>query len=51
MKYSLIKRGEVVGEAVVLSDSLVYYHLWNNIRTTHECTLEALKKKIKLEQK
>lgn len=49
MKYALIKRGEVVGQAVVLSNQLVYYHLWKNIRTTNECTLEQLKNKFKLE--
>lgn len=51
MKYQLIKRGEVVGEAVVLSDGLVYYHLWKNITLTHECSLSELKKKFKLQQK
>ncbi len=51
MKYKLIIKGEVVGEAVVLSDDLVYYHLWKDIRTTHESTLKQLKKKYKLELK
>lgn len=51
MKYSLVKNSEVVGEAVVLNDNLVYYHLWDSIRTTRESTLANLKKKYKLELK
>lgn len=51
MKYKLLKNGDVVGEAVVLSDNLVYYHLWSSIRTTRESTLANLKKKYKMELK
>lgn len=51
MKYYLLKRDEVVGEAVVLSSILVYYCLWESLRLTRECTFEELKKKFKLQPK
>jgi len=49
--YYLIKRGEIVGEAVVMSDDYVVYHLWDKITFTYNTTLVLLKKKFKLEKK
>ena len=48
MKYYLLKGGIVVGEAIVLSNDIVNYHLWENLRSTKTTTLELLKKKYKL---
>lgn len=49
--YYLIKRGEIVGEAVVMSEDHVVYHLWESIRETRTTTLERVKRKFKLEKK
>lgn len=47
----LIKSGQSVGEAVILSDNNVVYHLWKDLRQTRYCTLPELNKKFKLQDK
>ena len=47
MRLELYKGKVLVGEAVVLSEDNVVYHLWETLRTTRYTTLEELKKKFK----
>lgn len=48
MKYALFKNNEIVGECVVLSRDLVYYHLFKTLRITRECDEITIRKKYKL---
>jgi len=47
-KVFLEKKGEIVGEAIILSEDNVNYHLWESLRLTRTCTLKELKRKFKL---
>lgn len=49
LKYALYRHGEVMGRAIKINDSLVYYVLFSSLQTTRECTFKELKSKWKLQ--
>lgn len=48
MRYFLYKNNDLVGEAIVMSENNVVYHLYKNIRLTHKTNLTKLKRKFKI---
>ena len=45
------KKGDLVGNAVIMSDDYVMYQLYKNIRDTYTTDLKTLLKKYKVEVK